>query len=98
MKKATVFYMIGCPYCESAKRAVQALKQEDERIAALDIEWIDENRQNALASQYDYDYVPSIFSGKKKLYEAQPGQKDAEIKESVRKALLLAYADDEPAV
>ena len=90
MKKVTLFYMVGCPYCNRARKAVEELKREDERCAQVDIEWIDERKESALAEQYDYYYVPSIFLGKTKLYEASPSQNAQEIKESVRQALYAA--------
>ena len=90
MKKVTLFYMVGCPYCNNARKAVEELKREDERCAQVDIEWIDERKESALAEQYDYYYVPSIFLGKTKLYEASPSQNAQEIKESVRQALYAA--------
>ena len=90
MKKVTLFYLVGCPYCNSARKAVEELKREDERCAQVDIEWIDERKESALAEQYDYYYVPSIFLGKTKLYEASPSQTAQEIKESVRQALYAA--------
>lgn len=90
MKKVTLFYMVGCPYCNNARKAVEELKREDEWCAQVDIEWIDERKESALAEQYDYYYVPSIFLGKTKLYEASPSQNAQEIKESVRQALYAA--------
>ena len=90
MKKVTLFYMVGCPYCNNARKAIEELKREDEWCAQVDIEWIDERKESALAEQYDYYYVPSIFLGKTKLYEASPSQNAQEIKESVRQALYAA--------
>ena len=90
MKKVTLFYLAGCPYCNSARKAIEELKQEDERCAGVEIEWIDERKESALADQYDYYRVPSIFLGKTKLYEADPSQNAQEIKESVRLALHAA--------
>lgn len=90
MKKVTLFYMVGCPYCVSARKAIEELKREDARCAGVEIDWIDERKESALAEQYDYYYVPSIYLGKTKLYEASPSQNDRQIKESVRQALHAA--------
>ena len=76
--------MEGCPYCRNARRAVQELAAENSAYGRIPLEWIDENKQSNLASQYDYYYVPSIFSGKEKLYEATPGESFEQCKQSIR--------------
>ena len=40
----------------------------------------------SISRQFDYYYVPTIFYGEEKLYEAQPGQSFEEIREHIRKA------------
>ena len=40
-----------------------------------------------MAKQYDYYYVPSIFSVNKKLYEADPSEDYASIKANMKEAL-----------
>ena len=81
MDKITIVVMRGCPYCEMAKKAVRELGAESS------IEWIDENAQPQLVSDLDYYYVPSIFAGREKLFEAHPGDKYDKIKGAVESAL-----------
>ncbi len=83
-KKITFFYMNGCPYCRNANIAIEELIQENQEYADIEIERIDEQNPPAGISGYDYYYVPSMFIGKEKIYEAQPGQQYDEIKEHVR--------------
>lgn len=90
MKKVTIFYLADCPYCHSAQRALAELKVEMPEYCEIEVEWIEESRQPDLAKQYDYYYVPSIFNGDKKLYEATPSEDYASIKENVREALQAA--------
>ena len=86
MAKATIFYLTNCPYCRNAQRAVRELQAEDPACAALELEWIEESQQPALAEQYDYYYVPSVFAGRDKLYECSPAEDLAAIKANLRAA------------
>ena len=90
MKKLTIFYLETCPYCIHAKHALKELRSEHSAYAGVEIEWIEERRQPTLANRYDYYYVPSVYDGEKKLYEANPSQDYAAIKESIRGALDAA--------
>jgi len=90
MAAVTIFYQTFCPYCRMAKRAVEALRAESPVCAAVDVTWIEENRHPAEAARYDYWYVPTVFCGAEKLYEADPAQGYEEIKASLRAALERA--------
>ena len=94
MKKITLIKMNGCPYCASALRAIEALKEETPAYAALSIDIIDENEQPTLAQPYatDYYYVPTFFVAGQKIYEAHPGDDDATIKTAVQKVFQTALA------
>ena len=74
MKKLTLFYLEGCPYCDNARKALKELGEEKAEYAAAEIDWIEESRQPSLAGGYDYYYVPTVFLGEQKLYEAHPGE------------------------
>ena len=90
MAAVTIFYQTFCPYCRMAKRAVEALRAESPACAAVDITWVEETRHRALADRYDYWYVPSVYLGEEKLYEADPAQGYEEIKAGLRAALERA--------
>lgn len=90
MAEITIFEQAFCPYCRKAGKALEALKAENPVYAGVSVRWIDENRQRGLADQYDYWYVPSVYLGEEKLYEADPSQGYEEIKESLRAALEAA--------
>ena len=85
MKKITLFYLTNCPYCHDTRRALAELSEENPAYAVISVDWIEESQQAELASQYDY--VPSIFAGNKKLYEAKPSENYASIKKNVGEAL-----------
>ena len=87
MKKITLFYLEDCPYCHNARKALEELKKEDSKYGEIDVEWIEESRQRELAEQYDYYYVPTIYAGDQKLYEARPSESYAKCKENVKAAL-----------
>ena len=88
MKRMTakVFYFPTCPYCVKAKRAIEELKEERPEYQNIEIEWIDEHKNISLADQYDYYYVPTIFYGEEKLYEASPAHSYNDIRENIRLA------------
>ena len=92
MKKITVLYLDHCPYCRNAKRATEELKAANPEYAKLDIEWIEESRQQESAMAYakDYYYVPSIFVDGQKLYEAHPGESYEECRDAVETAFRAA--------
>lgn len=87
-----LFYLESCPYCVKARRALKELVSENSAYQALLIDWIEESREPALAESYDYYYVPTVFLGDEKLYEASPSQDYASIKASLRAALDRALA------
>ena len=87
MKKLTLFYLEGCPYCDNARRALGELGEEKAEYAAAEIEWVEEGRQPSLAEGYDYYYVPTVFLGREKLYEAHPGESFDACKDELRKCL-----------
>ena len=78
--KLTGFMLRRCPYCLQARELLGELCDERPERAAIEIEWIDEAAQPALAERYDYYRVPSFFLGEEKLYEADPLWSRAEAK------------------
>ncbi|MBR1710968.1 MAG: thioredoxin family protein [Clostridia bacterium] len=89
----TIFYMEGCPYCRNAKKAVQELQKADPRYASIPLTWIDENKEPELASAHDYYYVPTIYLGNRKLYEASPSQGYTEIRNEIENAFLAFLSE-----
>ena len=88
MKTVTIFYLEGCPYCRNARRALASLLEEKPAYAGIEVRWVEESREKETAEQYDYYYVPSVFAGEKKLYEAHP----SEDYDAIRKKLDAALA------
>ena len=70
MEKITLFYLTGCPYCQKACKAVDELCAETPAYREIGIDWIDESKNALMADEYGYYYVPSLFAGGRKLYEA----------------------------
>ena len=94
MKTITLFHLDDCPYCHDARRALAELCRENPAYGAIQVEWIEERQQAALANQYDYYYVPSIFAGDRKLYEVDPSENYDDIKRHVRQALDAVLQDE----
>ena len=93
MKALTILYMLGCPYCRSAKQALAELQAETPAYARVDVTWIDENRDAAAQAYQDYWYVPTVYLGQEKLYEASPTENYAAIKAQVQRCLDRALAE-----
>lgn len=90
MKKLTIFQLVNCPYCISAKRAVQKLQAENPAYAGVEVEWQDESKIKKFPVWCNYYYVPTIYLGEQKLYEAHPGDSDEKILGQVRDAFEAA--------
>jgi len=87
-KKLTILHLDDCPYCHRARRALDELCEEDPARRGVAVEWIEEERESEAASRYtDYYYVPTIYAGGEKFYEAHPGDDYETIKAAVRAAL-----------
>ena len=87
-KKLTILHLDHCPYCHKARRALGELCEENPAYRGVAVEWIEEERESEAASRYtDYYYVPTIYTGALKLYEAHPGDGYEKIKAEVKKAL-----------
>ena len=87
MKKVTLFHLEDCPYCHHARRALKELVKENPAYGEIEVEWIEERRHPEIAARYNYYYVPTLFHGEDKLYEASPSESYSEIKENIRTAL-----------
>ena len=87
-KKLTILHLDNCPYCHKARRALDELREENPTYRGVAVEWIEEERESEAADRYtDYYYVPTIYAGADKLYEAHPGDSYEKIKAEVKKAL-----------
>ena len=86
MNEIEIFYLKGCPYCDSARQAVRELLAETPAYGALSLRWIEENEEAELASSRDYYRVPSLFFEGDKLYECAPLQGYEAIKAHIRAA------------
>ena len=86
MKEIELFYLTNCPYCHNARKAIDELLTEAPEFREIRVNWIEEDREPELAGKRDYFYVPTLFFGDQKLYEAQPGQDFNTIKTNIRQA------------
>lgn len=87
MKKLTIFYLDGCPYCKNAALAVKELRTEIAGFETIEFDWVEERRFARIADQFDYYNVPSVFYGDRKLYECKPGDDYAVIKQRFKAAI-----------
>ena len=87
-KRLTILHLDNCPYCHKARRTLGELCEENPTYRGVAVEWIEEGRESDAAGRYtDYYYVPTIYAGGQKLYEAHPGDDYDKIKSEVKAAL-----------
>ena len=88
MKKIVCFYLEDCPYCHKAKKAYAELTTENPKLAEVPIEWVEESREKPTElKNFNYYYVPTLYVGDDKVYEASPSDDYDTIKTNVLKAL-----------
>lgn len=92
MKQIELFHLTHCPYCVDARKAIEELKAEHPSYREIGVRWIEETEEAELADSRDYYYVPTIFFGGKKLYEAKPGHSYSTIKENIQIAFETVAA------
>ncbi len=90
MKELEIFYLRGCPYCAMAQKAAAALRDEEPAFSAVPVRWVEEREEPELAETRDYYYVPSVFCGGEKLYEASPADSYETILSGLRTAFRRA--------
>jgi glutaredoxin len=78
MKEVTMFMFDGCPHCSRAKEMIAEIFAVHPEYARVPFTVIDENKNPALADQYDYYYVPTFFTGDVKMMEGVPSQEAIE--------------------
>ena len=86
MKEVTLFYLEHCPYCIKARKAIDELKAAKPEYRDIDVKWIEESKETEIANTYDYYYVPSVYYGRKKLYEVNPSENYEDIKGNIDRA------------
>ena len=67
--KLTLFILDNCPFCKRALQYISELKKEYPEFQCIELEIIEESKQQELAGSYDYYYVPTFYLGKEKLHE-----------------------------
>ena len=83
--------MKGCPYCRTALRVLDELKETQEKYSSVETELIEENEQPEIAGQYDYYHVPTVYVDERKVFETQPGDSEKVIRENLIRALDMAF-------
>ena len=86
MMTVELFHLPGCPYCVKAEQAIKELVDQNPAYGSIEVKWIDESVKTEYVDTKDYYYVPTIFFGNEKLYEADPSQGYDDIKASIQSA------------
>ena len=73
-------------------KALQELGAQDEKYAAVNVEWVEENEHPEVSGKYGYYRVPTMFVDEVKVYEARPGESYDECLENVKRVLDEALA------
>ena len=71
-KAVKMMVLDGCPHCRNAFRMMEELKKEHPEYQSVDIEVIEEQREEEKTRGYDYWYVPTFFVDEVKIHEGVP--------------------------
>lgn len=74
MKHVKMMVLDGCPHCKRAFSLMQELCEEHPEYRDVEVEVIEENREEEKTRGYDYWYVPTYFVGAEKLHEGVPSK------------------------
>ena len=82
-----VFVLEQCPYCRQLERILDDWKDRPE-LEGIRFRFVDEEKNPGLADQYPYYYVPSLFAGDRKLYEAHPSHFEPVMRKRLEQQLI----------
>ena len=74
MKPVLMFITDWCPYCKKAFSIIEELKKTNPEYENIEIKVIDEEREPAIAKQYDYYLVPTFYVDGVKLHAGVPSK------------------------
>ena len=84
MKEIKMFLMETCPHCRRALELIDEIYSENPEYKDIPVKKIDETKESAYASKFDYYNVPTFYAGDEKLHEGIPS------KEAIKKVFEAA--------
>lgn len=78
MKHVKMMVLEHCPHCKKAFQYIDELKKENMLYRNIEIEVIDEQKEEAKTIGYDYYYVPTFFVNNLKIHEGVPSREAIE--------------------
>lgn len=69
-----MFVISSCPHCKKAHEMIAEIFADHPEYAAIPFTVIDENENPDIAERYDYDYVPTFYTGDVKMMEGIPAK------------------------
>ena len=72
LKEIKMFVMETCPHCRRACGYIRDLLATHPEYRDIQLTVIDENKEQELADQHDYYYVPTFYVGGEKAHEGVP--------------------------
>lgn len=72
MKHVKMMVLENCPHCQKAFELIQELQDEHRQYRNIEIEVIDEKKEEEKTKGYDYWYVPTFFVNNQKVHEGVP--------------------------
>lgn len=74
MKHVKMMVLDGCPHCKKAFSFIEELKQEYPEYRDVEMEVIEEQKEEEKTKGYEYWYVPTFFVNDEKLHEGVPSK------------------------
>ena len=72
MKHVKMMVLEHCPHCQKAFEYINELKRENILYQNIEIEVIDEIKDEEKTRGYDYWYVPTFYVNNQKIHEGVP--------------------------
>ena len=69
------------------------MKEKDPDYQRVPVKWINEQEEVDYSNEHDYYYVPSVYFGGSKVFEAHPGDSYDKIKDAIKAALDRAVLE-----
>lgn len=77
-KHVKMMMLETCPYCKQAFKMIDELKQKHPEYQKVEIETIEERKEEEKTKGYDYWYVPTFFVDDVKIHEGVPTMEKVE--------------------
>lgn len=74
MQPILLMKLEACPYCQRARKMMEALLSAHPEYREIPLKIVDEAEEPAFAETLNYYYVPTFYVGQEKVHEGVPSE------------------------